>query len=313
MPQNPIQVQPGMSPDDVFARYGTEARCAAALEAARWPQGFVGPHCGAKTHSRRHVDGRAERQCARCRVQTALTCGTLFERSKLPLTTWFQALYLVTQNKNNLSALSLNRHLGVCWRTAWRLTHKRLEAMAERASGRLLTGVVGADDAVGGGKRGRGAEGKAVFIAAVEVDDDGHPRHVRFDVLPDLKGDTLRAWVRKALDPDTHRVTDALASLGCAGAHVASHGAIVVSPRQSSEIAAFRRVNTVISTLKTRIRGTDHHVNVHTYLPRDLAEAQDRLNRRFDLPSLVGRLLNAGVRTPPSPETGLRQGAVRSA
>ena len=230
MPQNPIQVQPGMSPDDVFARYGTEARCAAALEAARWPQGFVGPHCGAKTHSRRHVDGRAERQCARCRVQTALTCGTLFERSKLPLTTWFQALYLVTQNKNNLSALSLNRHLGVCWRTAWRLTHKRLEAMAERASGRLLTGVVGADDAVGGGKRGRGAEGKAVFIAAVDVDDDGHPRHVRFDVLPDLKGDTLRAWVRKALDPDTHRVTDALASLGCAGAHVAAHGAIVVSP-----------------------------------------------------------------------------------
>jgi hypothetical protein len=119
--------------------------------------------------------------------------------------------------------------------------------------------------------------------------------------------------VRRALDPDTHRVTDAFASLGCAGAHVAADGAIVVSPRHSSEIAAFRRVNTVISNLKTAIRGTDHHVNVHKYLARDLAEAQDRLNRRFDRPSLVGRLLHAGVRTPPSPETWLRQGAVRTA
>jgi transposase-like protein len=318
MPQNPIRFQSGMSLDDFFARYGTEAQCAAALEASRWPQGFVCPHCGATAHSRFRADGREYWQCAHCRVQTSLTCGTLFESSKLPLTKWFQAMYLVTQNKNDFSALSLKRHLGVCYRTAWRLKHKLLEAMAERESGRLLTGVVVADDAVvggkrRGGKRGRGAEGKAAFIAAAELDDDGHPRHVRFDVLPDLKGDTLRAWVRKALDPDTHLVTDAFASLGCAGAPVAAYGAIVVSPRQSSEIDAFRWVNTVISNLKTAIRGTYHHVNVHKYLARYLAEAQYRLNRRFDLPSLVGRLLHASVRTPPSPEKWLRQGAVRTA
>jgi ribosomal protein L37AE/L43A len=204
MPQNPIQFQPGMSLDDFFARYGTEAQRAAALETARWPQGFVCPHCGATAHSRFHADGREYWQCAQCRVQTSPTCGTLFESSKLPVTKWFQAMYLVTQNKNDLSALSLKRHLGVCYRTAWRLKDKLLEAMAERESGRLLTGVVVAANAVlrgkrrGGGKRGRGAEGKAAFIAAVELDEDGHPRHVRFDPLPDLKGDTLRAWVRKA-------------------------------------------------------------------------------------------------------------------
>ncbi|CRI66049.1 ISXO2-like transposase domain-containing protein [Thiocapsa roseopersicina] len=222
MPQNPIQFQPGMSLDDLFARYGTEAQCAAALEASRWPLRFVCPHCGATAHSLFQADGREYWQCAQCRVQTSLTCGTLFENSKLALAKWFQAMYLVPQNKNNLSALSLKRHLGVCYRTAWRLKHKLLEAMAERESGRLLTGVVVADDAVvggkrRGGKRGRGAEGKAVFIAAVEVDDDGHPQHVRFDPLPDLKGDTLRAWVRKALDPDTHLVTDAFASLVAPG------------------------------------------------------------------------------------------------
>jgi transposase-like protein len=318
MPQNPIQFQPGMSLDDFFTRYGTEAQCAAALEASRWPLGFVCPHCGATAHSRFHADGREYWQCAQCRAQTSLTCGTLFESSKLPLTKWFQAFYLVTQNKNDLSALSLKRHLGVCYRTAWRLKHKLLEAMAERESSRMLTGTVVADDAVvggkrSGGKRGRGAEGKAVFIAAVELDDDGHPQHVRFDPLPDLKGETLRVWVRTALDPTAHLVTDAYASLACAGAEVASYGPIVVSPRQSSEIDAFRWVNTVISNLKTAIRGTYHHIKVHKYLARYLAEAQYRLNRRFDLPSLVGRLLHASVRTQPSPETWLRLGAVRAA
>jgi hypothetical protein len=190
--------------------------------------------------------------------------------------------------------------------------------MAERESARLLTGVVVADDAVvggkrRGGKRGRGAEGKAVFIAAVEVDDEGHPQHVRCDPLPDRKGDTRRAWVRKALDPDAHLLTDAFASLGCAGAEVAAYGAIVLSPRKSSQIDAFRWVNTVISNLKTAIRGTYHHFNVHKYLARYLAEAPYRLHRRFHLPSLVGRLLHASVHTPPSPEKWLRLGSVRTA
>ena len=77
--------------------------------------------------------------------------GTLFHASKLPLTKWFQAIYLVTQNKNNTSALSLKRYLGVAYCTAWRVKHKLLEAMARRESKRLLRGVVLADDAVLGG------------------------------------------------------------------------------------------------------------------------------------------------------------------
>jgi hypothetical protein len=110
-----------------------------------------------------------------------------------------------------------------------------------------------------------------------------------------------------------HPVTDAFVSLGRAGADVAAHEAIVDSPRQSSEIDAFRWINTVISDLKTAIRGTDHHINVHTYLARALAEAHYRLNRRFDLPALVERFLHASVRTLPSPEAWLRLGTVRAA
>jgi len=187
----------------------------------------------------------------------------VFHASKVPLTKWFQAVYLVTQNKNNISALSLKRHLGVSYRTAWRIKHKLLETMAERESRRVLTGMVLADDAnLGGvmaGKPGRGSENKAWFVAAVELDDKGYPQQVRLDAIDDLKGDTMAKWATTALHKSVHLVTDGLASFNAAGACVAEYGAIIVSPRQSSEIGLFKWVNTFISNVKTAIHGTYHH------------------------------------------------------
>ena len=137
MPQNAIQFQCGMSLSAFIEQYGTEEACEAALLRARWPGGFRCPECGAGEHSTFLADGRRYRQCSRCREQTTLRSGTLFHASRLPLTTWFQAIYLVTQNKNNICMLLLKRHPGVCYRTAWRVKHKLLEAMARRESGRL--------------------------------------------------------------------------------------------------------------------------------------------------------------------------------
>lgn len=126
--------------------------------------------------------------------------GTLFHGSKLSLRKWFQAMYLVTQNKNNISALSLKRHLGICYGSAWRLKNKLMEAMAEREAPRTLVGTLLADDAsLGGahaGKPGPGSENKAWFMAAVELDEDNHPIHIRLDPLPDLKGESIKAWAR---------------------------------------------------------------------------------------------------------------------
>ena len=310
MPQNPIQFQHGMSLSEFIDRYGTEAKCEAALERARWPSGFVCPECGKREHSQFAAEGRRYWQCIRCRRQTTVCSGTLFHASKLPLTKWFQAIYLITQNKNNLSALSLKRHLGVAYATAWRVKHKLLEAMRRRESRRLLRGVVFADDAVlggvHGGKPGRGSENKAPFVAAVELNDQGHPLHVRFDAIADCTGAALAAWATSALHPQAHLVTDGLASFAAAGAEVAAYGAIIVGPRKSSELEPFRWVNTIISNLKTAIRGTYHHFDFRKYRHRYLAEAQYRLNRRFDLQSLIGRLVHACTRTQPCPERWLR-------
>lgn len=310
MPQNPIQFQPGMSLSEFIATYGTEAKCEAALEHSRWPDGFVCPECGGREHSCFIVDGRRYWQCSHCRVQTSVCSGTLFHASKLPLTKWFQAIYLVTQNKNNISALSLKRHLGVSYSTAWRVKHKLFEAMRQRESRRLLQGVVLADDAVLGGahagKPGRGSENKAPFIAAVELDDDGYPQHARFDVIADYTGATYAEWARSALDTDAHLVSDGLASFNAAGAQVAAHGAIIVGDRKSSDLEPFQWVNIFISNVKTSITGTYHHFDFDKYRHRYLAEAQYRVNRRFDLASLVGRLVHACARTDPCPEHWLR-------
>jgi transposase-like protein len=310
MPQNKIQFQHGMSLNEFVERYGTEAQCEKALEQARWPDGFVCPKCGEREHSRFLADGRQYWQCAKCRTQSTVCSGTLLHASKLPVTKWFQAIYLVTQNKNGISALSLKRHLGVSYSTAWRVKHKLLEAMRRRETRRLLGGVVFADDAVLGGehagKPGRGSENKSPFMAAVELTDEGRPVHVRFDPIADYKGTTFAAWAKSALHPTAHLVTDGCTSFNAAGAAVAAHGAIVVGNRKSSELEPFRWVNTIISNAKTAIAGTYHHFDFAKYRHRYLAEAQYRVNHRFDLASLVARLAHTCVRTAPCPERWLR-------
>jgi hypothetical protein len=147
--------------------------------------------------------------------------------------------------------------------------------MRRRELGRLLHGVVFADDAVLGrahaGKPGRGSKNKSPFIAAVELDDHGYPQHVRFDPIVDYKGATFAAWARGALHPTVHLVTDGCASFNAAGAQVAAYGAIIVGEHKSSALEPFRWVNTFISNAKTAITGTYHHFNFDKYRHRYLA------------------------------------------
>ena len=310
MPQNPIQFQQGMSLNEFMTRYGTEEQCEAALERARWPGGFVCAQCGAHRHGAFAVGRRRYWECAHCHAQTTLRSGTLFHASKLPLIVWFQAIYRVTQNKNNLSALSLKPHLGICDRSAWRLKHKLMEAMAEREAPpggwTAPTSAASAPASPGAVLRTR-----CRLSPPSSSTRRGHPQRVRLDPIPDLKAASVRAWARGALAPSAHLVTDGPSSFAAAGEEVAQYGAIIVSPRKSSARSPFRWVNTFISNAKTAIRGTCHHFDFAKYRRRYLAQAQYRINRRFDLASLVGRLIWASARTAPCPERWLRLAEVR--
>ena len=184
MAKNVVQFQKGLSEAAFRSQYGTEEQCRAALFSWRWPRGFVCPKCGG-THSI-VLRTRPIQQCSTCRHQVSLIAGTIFHATKLPLTTWFAAIYHLTQSKNGLSSLELARRLGVSHYTAWKIQHKLMQVMLERDQDKPLTGErIEVDDAYiggerSGGKRGRGSAGKTPFVAAVETTAEGKPVRVKF-------------------------------------------------------------------------------------------------------------------------------------
>ena len=154
-----------------------------ALIAARWPSGFACPVCGGGHCSSFRRAGRRYFQCTACRHQCSVTSGTILEATKLPLTRWFLAMHLLTQSKNNVAALELKGHLGVCYKTAWLIKHRLMEVMRRREGGRQLDGRMEIDDAYlggerSGGKSGRGSENKVPFVAAVQTTAEGQPQFV---------------------------------------------------------------------------------------------------------------------------------------
>ncbi|WP_084457158.1 transposase [Desulfogranum mediterraneum] len=130
MAKNSIQFQKGLSLTNFLAQYGDEEKCYQALFTFRWPRGFVCPRCGHAGHCQ--IASRKVLQCNYCHTQTSLTAGTIFASTKLPLTVWFLAIYLVTQAKVGIYSLHLGRTLGVSANTALRIKHKLQQAMKER-------------------------------------------------------------------------------------------------------------------------------------------------------------------------------------
>jgi hypothetical protein len=119
--------------------------------------------------------------------------GTIFESTKLALPRWFLAMHLLTQSKNNVAALELMRHLGVCYKTTWLSKRKLMEVMRVREDDRQLDGRVEIDDAyVGGersgGKTAPGSENKVPFVAAVQTTPDGQPQFVCVRADSNLRG-----------------------------------------------------------------------------------------------------------------------------
>lgn len=308
---NKVQFQKGLSMVQFLERYGTEDKCHAAVVALRWPDGFVCPECGETRHCRFERKGLTYWQCSACREQTTVMCGTIFEATKLPLTTWFLAMHLLTQAKNNVSALELKRHLGVRYKTAWLMKHKLMQVMSEQEESRQLDGRVEIDDAylggeLPGGKSGRGSQNKVSIIAAVQTTETGGPLRVCLKKLAFTK-EAIAEWARTALAVSAHVVSDGLWCFQAVTAAGATHERTVTGGGPACvKLEQFRAVNTFLGNLKTAYSGTYHAFDFAKYAHRYLAEVQYRFNRRFDLSSILKRLLGAAVATPPRPERYLR-------
>jgi hypothetical protein len=313
MAMNPIQFQPGLSMLAFVEQYGTEAKCYRALYRARWPKGFRCPACGDRRRSTFRRGRQLYYQCRACQHQTPLIAGTLFASTKLPLRTWFVALYALTTTKTNLAALELMRQLGVCYRTAWRIKHKIMQAMTEREEARQLAGFVQMDDAylggeANGGKVGRGAPNKQPFLIAVSTDENlEHPLYAVIEPLRGFDNASITDWTRRRLAPDAEVYSDGLACFArvvdLGHAHTVIDGG---GGRATTQARGARWVNILLGNLKRAISGRYHAFKQAKYARRYLAEAAYRFNRRFRLREMLPRLVRATILCAPYPERSLR-------
>ncbi|MFT5340196.1 MAG: transposase-like protein [Cyanobium sp.] len=315
MSANRIQFQPGMSLPQFMELYGTEEKCEAALEQARWPEGFICPRCGEKEHGLVYGRRHKRYQCRQCRHQATVTAGTVMEATKLPLTTWFLAFYLIGQAKTGISSLALMRQLGVHYRTAWLIHSKIMEAMCEREEAYPLRGKVQIDDAYlggerNGGKPGRGSENKVPIVAAVSLDNAGHPLHVKLATVQTFSFAAIADWSQASLSRGCEVISDGLACFRAVAEVGCSHQPVIVNGRHPNEMTEFRWINTVLSNLKTSFSGTFHALRFDKYADRYLGAFSYRFNRRFDLAAMTERVLHAVCQITARPERLLRRAEV---
>lgn len=311
MAMNRTQFQAGLSMPEFHERYGTETQCQAALQSARWPRGFICPRCGGAARTSFVRSGLPYWQCGTCSHQCSLISGTMFASSKLPLSRWFLAMQLLTQAKNNVSALELMRQIGVSYRTAWLLKHKIMEAMRLREQDRELDGRVEIDDAFLGGEhpggtRGRGSENKVPFVAAVQTTAKGKPIVACLRQQPH-SGAQVAVFAAQHLATSATVVSDGLGCFRATTIVGATHQPFTVGGgRDRVKLPQFRAINTLLGNLKNAIDGTYHAFDFAKYAHRYLAEFQYRFNRRFNMKTMLTRLLVALVIAPASPEHRLR-------
>src|SRR5665647_836437 len=189
-------------------RFATEEACRAYLESLRWPEGFVCPQCSG---SRAWAMQRALYWCRACGYQSSVTAGTLFQDTHKPLRLWFQAIWYVVNQKNGVSALGLQKALGLgSYQTAWAWLHKLRRAMV-RPGRDKLSGLVEVDEVfIGGersGKRGRGADGKSLIFIAVE-DVQGRIGRLRLTTLVNASGETLAKAASETIAPKSRIRSD---------------------------------------------------------------------------------------------------------
>lgn len=282
-------------------RFATEEACQAYLIQMRWPQGVKCPACGSdKTWKM----SRGLYLCSACRSQTSALAGTIFQDTKKPLQLWFRAMWYVTNQKNGVSALGLQRALGLgSYQTAWEWLHKLRRAMV-RPGREKLSGKVEADETyVGGeksGKRGRGAEGKELVVIAVEVTEERIGR-IRLHRVPDASGQSLETAIQEMVEKASLVQTDGWRGYNQLKAKGYSHEIVRETPEVGDNLLP--SVNRVASLLKRWLLGSHQGAVRADYLEYYLDEFTFRFNRRNSQwrGKLFYRLLQQAVDIDPVP------------
>jgi transposase-like protein len=309
MARNRIQFQKGLSEAQFQALYGDEDCCRALVIAWRWPNGFRCPKCGGDAHC--IVGPRRLFQCNGCRRQTSPTAGTVFASTKVPLTTWFRAMYLVTQTKQGISSIELGRRLGTTQTTAWKIKTKLAEVMRLSNDATPLEGRVEMDDAYlggqrSGGKTGRGSPGKRPIVVAVQTIDGGKPARLKLRRIARFKRKRVKSLAKRIIAAGTTVVTDGLACFKGVADAGCDHIALPTgSGRRAAQHPSFQWANTLLGNIKSAIVATYRAVR-KKHMVRTLAEFEWRFNHRENLAAMVPILACAAACSKPAPYRWLK-------
>jgi len=273
------------STGDFQAWFSTDADCLDYLEWLRWPDGFVCPECG---HGGGWHMGDGRWKCGGCGCRTSVTAGTIFDRTRTPLTVWFTTCWLFATGKDGVSALGLKRVLDIgSYQTAWAMLH-RLRSVLVRPGRDRLAGRVEVDETYIGGEEpglpGGRARGKKVLTGiAVEVREPRGIGRCRMAPLADASGPSLFAFVEAHVEPGARIITD-----GWKGYEGVARLGYVHDPR-SQQAARIRgddphkllpAVHRVASLVKRWLLGTHQGSVDEAHLPSYLNEFVFRFNRR---------------------------------
>jgi transposase-like protein len=284
---------------EMESRFRDEEACREYLFRIRWPDGFVCPVCKCADMWRLR---KGLWQCRGCRRQVSVTSGTIFDSSHLSLRLWFQAMWHMTSQKNGVSALGLQRVLGLgSYKTAWSILHKLRHAMVRPGRDRL-SGRVEVDEGLWGGEepgmRGsRETEKKAWFIVAVEVKGSETGR-IRLKHIPNAGQAALHAFIRESVEEGSTVCTDGLQAYRNLTGYRHER---FVQEHQESGTYVLLHVHRVVSLLKRWSLGTHQGAIAHAHLDDYFNEFTFRFNRRLSASrgKLFYRLVQQAVLVPP--------------
>lgn len=285
--------------------------CLIYLEKLRWPNGFICPSC--QKTAKPWYQTRARLVCSFCHHQTSVTTGTIFEKTRTPLTTWFETAWHMTTAKNGLSAKTMQRTLGTSYRTAWKMLHQYRIAMV-RSEREQLSGTVEVDETlVGGvdheGKRGRGAD-KAIVVIAVELKEPKGFGRIRMRSIPDASGEALVPFICDSVKTGSVIRTDGWSGYNQLKQKGYRHQPVVLSSISDPAHVSMPGVHRVASLLKRWILGT-HQGSVNAeHLQSYLEEFTFRFNRRMSKSRglVFRRLLEQAVVTGPVIDSEIAHG-----
>ena len=265
-------------------RFSTDEACELYLAECRWPDGFRCPRCG--NEKAWALPARRLRECTACHYQASTTAGTILHRTRTPLLVWFWAAFLMIIDKRGVSALGIQRQLGIArYETAWMILHKLRRATVNLERTRL-TGEVEVDETwVGGyqpGGEGRTRKGRraALVVMALEV-GNGYPERLRARLVPDDTSASLVGFVKDVVEPGSVIITDGFQSYRALAAAGYTHRRIVEGSGDAFTNPV-PHLHQAIGNLKAWLNGT-HRGVTRRHLAVYLDEFVFRHNRRLNL------------------------------